>query len=113
MGKITRYHPISLHVVRGAAEYCGFKFGTLKQVKSDPTGLTATYKAQVTVIPKHCKEKSPEYLRFALQDCFNADIKVESLSWTSKGSITATIKTAIYRGSENIPLPEPEIKPIQ
>jgi len=113
MGKTTRHHPVSLHVVRGAVEYCGFKFGSLKQIKSDPTGMTALYRAEVVIVPPRCKDKSPEFLRFALQDCFNADIKVLGLSWASSGKITATIRTMIYKDPDNLALPAPEIEPLE
>jgi len=104
MGKQTLYHPVSLHVVRGAAEYCGFKFGKLKQVKSDPTGLTATYSAQIVELPKAVKHGNIEYIRQALADCFNADIKVLAVRQSTTGSLTCTLRTCIYCDPEILPL---------
>lgn len=106
------YHPVSLHVVRGAAEYCGFKFGRLKQLRNNPTGLYAIYHAQVTVLPKHCQGKSLEYIHFALSECFNADIKVETVKQSTKSGITAIIRTSILQDPEPFPLPEPHLEPL-
>lgn len=115
MGKKTLYHPVSLHVLRGAVEYCGFKFGRLQQINSDPTGLTATYRAVIEKAPKHCEGKSLEYVHFALQECFNADIKVLTVSATSHGAMTVRICSRIPRDPEQstLPEPQPEIAPIE
>lgn len=104
MGKITRYHPISLHVVRGAVEYCGFKFGALKQSASDPTGLTATYVAEVTKLRSDCKDRSLAYVKSELQQCFNADIKVLELRGNAAGKLRAIIRTSIIQDAQQMPL---------
>lgn len=96
MGKITRYHPVSLHVVRGAAEYCGFKFGQVKQTKSDPTGLSATYHVTIEKIPDRVKNENIGGIRSALVNCFNADIRVGTVRQTSKGRLTATLQTFVF-----------------
>jgi len=112
MGKKTLYHPVSLHVLRGAAEYCGWQFGRLQQTKSDPTGLSATYKADIVKFPKHVQGMALSVMRYELQNCFNHDIRVAVMTGDSNGKLYATIVTRIFRDEHTLPLPEPEIHPI-
>lgn len=95
MGRITCYHPVSLHVIRGAAEYCGFKFGKIKRTKSSITGGTATYIATIEKLPKRVKEASLLAIKQELALCFNADIRVHELRQSSNGRLNATIVTSI------------------
>jgi len=111
MGKVTLYHPVSLHVVRGAAEYCGFKFGKIKQTKSDPTGLSATYHVQVVKIHPACKEANIGFITHMLKACFPNDIKVKEVMWSTKRGISAVLMTYVDTGPNQLPMPE--IEPIQ
>lgn len=83
MGKTTLYHPVSLHVVRGAAEYCGWKFKTLKQTGQWPEIGRAHYQAVIEKIPKESTNKSLAEMKKALNACFAADITV-TLLWKTK-----------------------------
>ncbi len=96
MGKITHYHPVSLHVVRGAAEYCGFKFSKLKWLKSSPTGSSATYRFTLEKLPANLKDAPIGLIRSRLIECFNADIHVGTMRQTSKGAITGEITTLLF-----------------
>jgi len=115
MGKKTLYHPVSLHVLRGAAEYCGYQFGRMTQVKSDPTGLSATYKVSVDKLPARTKDRSLSFIWGDLQACFNAEIKVIEMEENTNRGVFALIRASIVRDPEQYPLPEPspEIAPIQ
>lgn len=86
MGKTTLYHPISLHVIRGAAEFCGWRFGTVKQLRSDETKQTATYIAQIEDSPFILSQVSPEAATKALNSAFMDDIRVSHLRKTGKGN---------------------------
>lgn len=101
MGKQTHYHPVSLHVVRGAAEYCGFQFGKLKQVKSDELEKSATYVAEIKMIPLRCVEMPLRGVMKELSDCFNVDIVVLEMRQSSKSGFSATILTRIPQDPVN------------
>jgi len=96
MGKIAHLHPVSLHVVRGAAEYCGFKFGLLKWKKSSPTGSQATYRFTLEKTPPNLKDAPIGLIRSRLIDCFNADIHIGTLRQTTKGNITGELTTFLF-----------------
>lgn len=96
MGKITHYHPVSLHVVRGAAEYCGFKFATLKWMRSTPTGSSATYRFVLEKTPPNLKDAPIGLIRSRLLECFNADIRVGTMRQTTKGNITGELTTYLF-----------------
>jgi len=96
MGKIAHYHPVSLHVVRGAAEYCGFKFGVLKWLKSTPTGSSATYRFTLEKTPPALSNAPIGLIRSRLVECFNADIRIGTLRQTTKGAITGELTTYLF-----------------
>ena len=85
MGKTTLYHPISLHVIRGAAEYCGWQFGKLKQTWSDPETLSARYEATIQQVPPLFRDYSLAMLLRELEKCFMDDIRVHWLHYTKSG----------------------------
>ncbi len=82
MGKTTLYHPVPLSVIRGAAEYCGFKFQKIHQLNSFPTDRKARYNITVIGFPKGWDEQSPYNMQMALQECFMDDMRVHWLRKT-------------------------------
>lgn len=86
MGKTTRFHPVSLHVIRGAAEYCGFKFGKIRQTSFESEAKFAEYEAEITRMPSFLSETGWGVVRRQLQHCFAVDITVENV-WRSKSGI--------------------------
>jgi len=104
MGKKTLYHPVSLHVIRGAAEYCGFRFGKLTQTASDPTGYSARYIADLVDMPADCKDRALPYILARLNECFAADIHATELRAGTCHKIRATIKTRIVTDARQIPM---------
>lgn len=91
MGKLTRYHPISLHVIRGAAEFCGWKFGKIKNLLFDEHQSTATYRCDVERHPRGYEDFSASILKKQLQHCFTDDIRVTQVSTNSDGQISCTL----------------------
>lgn len=85
MGKTTLYHPISLHVIRGAAEFCGWKFKTIKQVAAEPEVSMAHYRCEIEIIPIDVDQKSHQAMHEALQGCFMQDIEVFFMRKTASG----------------------------
>lgn len=79
MGKVTLYHPISLHVIRGAAEYCGFKFSHIKQLYSEPDRQRARYNAQIVGFPSGWTNQPLPMMQNDLRRCFMDDIEVHWL----------------------------------
>jgi len=79
MGATKHYHPISLHVIRGAAEYCGWKFGKIKQTSSSPTGGDARYICEIEKMPRGMEIFSIDTIEKQLQHCFMDDIVVKAL----------------------------------
>jgi hypothetical protein len=76
MGKTTLFHPISLHVIRGAAEYCGWKFKHIHQTDAEPDRGRARYVAEVEAMPKRVLGLSQSAWQDDLQNCFMDDIRV-------------------------------------
>jgi len=79
MGKKTLYNPVSLHVLRGALEYCGIKLGRLVQIGGSPSLETATYRATIVQIPQAMRSFLPSQLANELQECFARDVQILSV----------------------------------
>lgn len=97
MGKKTLYHPVSLHVIRGAAEYCGFQFGKLKQMWSQPEELSARYEVTIQQIPPRFQDKSNSIIQEALQNCFMDDIRVHWVHNTKSGVLACFLQVQINK----------------
>jgi hypothetical protein len=95
MGKVTRFHPISLHVIRGAAEYGGFRFGLIHQLNSLPDLLCARYEAVIMQVPEGYQDLALDLLQSALQDCFMDDICVHWVHRTKSGQLRCNLQVQI------------------
>lgn len=119
MGKKTLYHPVSLHVIRGAAEYCGFQFGKIKQRWAVPETQQASYDLEIARMPGDLAT-SGTLLRIHhdLQECFMDDIEVSWVHMTQSGKWSCRLWVKLKRGDQDIeklpvlPNPEPSIEPI-
>jgi len=102
MGKTTLYHPISLHVLRGAAEFCGFKFGKVKQVFSDQRENRAKYVAEIVEFPGGMDpdKASHKTLIGAVKKCFMDDILVVALWRSKKGQYFVNLDVELNRKPE-------------
>lgn len=76
MGKKTLYHPVSLHVIRGAFEYCEFKIGRLTQQWSNIENETAAYQAEITSLPDEGFSMPLWKIAKQIRGCFAQDITV-------------------------------------
>jgi len=114
MGKTTLYHPVSLHVIRGAAEYCGFQFGTIKQKWSDREKQTARYDVEIVKMPGDLMETGTLLgIHHDLQNCFMDDIRVHWVHMTQSGTWACQLAVGIPAGDAGlIPNPEPSIEPL-
>lgn len=79
MGKTTLWHPIPLHVIRGAVEYCGFKFEKVDQLNVFPERGSARYNVTIVEWPGTWNELPIDVMQTMLQDCFMDDIRVHWL----------------------------------
>lgn len=95
MGKTTLYHPVSLLVIRGAAEYCGFKFGKIKQVRAFPDIQRASYNAEIVNFPEGWDKKPFDAMQKALQNCFMDDIQANWLRRTRSGRIMCYLSVGV------------------
>lgn len=85
MGKTTLYHPISLLVIRGAAQYCGWQFGRITQARNDPTKGIAEYTCEIVLRSARAANMTNQDAQIDLQNCFMDDIKVTSLRTSKHG----------------------------
>lgn len=95
MGKTTLYHPVSLHVIRGAAEYCGFKFGRIKQIRALPDIQFARYIAEIVSWPDGWEKQPLSVMQKKLQNCFMDDILVQWLRTLRAGKIVCDIAVQV------------------
>jgi len=117
MGKKTRIHPVSLHVIRGAAEYCGFRFGKIKQTSNDNDLFRAIYDAEIVEMPRDLATKGTLLqIHHDLQECFVDDIRIEWVHMTKSGKWSCQIftyaKPPNLKDHQLLPNPEPSLIPI-
>jgi len=91
MGKITLYHPISLTVIRGAALYCNWKIGRIKQTASDPESTFASYSCEIVSMPDGMEDMPNKVIKRQLQHCFLDDIEVKRIYQSVTGVWYASI----------------------
>jgi len=101
MGKTTLYHPVSLHVIRGAAEYCGWKFGKIKQVGAEKGEGWARYTAEIETVPKRLANDGPMAMLNDLRDCFAVDIEAHWLRQPKTGGWIVDIITRVTVDEES------------
>jgi len=92
MGKTTRSHPVSLYVIRGATDYCGFKFGRIRQKGFDLQSNTAWYETTIEKMPEGLTGKNFSEIQKRLQGCFMDDITVHWLRQTKKGVLMCDLQ---------------------
>jgi len=86
MGATKHIHPISLHVIRGAAEYCGWKFGKIKQTFYHSAINAAVYLCIIDRLPRSADEWPLDTICKQLQHCFMDDITVKSV-WRNEAGV--------------------------
>lgn len=91
MGATTLYHPVSLTVIRGSAEYHGFRFGRLRQLYSEPEKCQARYEVNLERVPGELAGLSLMELQNVLQDCFMDDVRVHWLHYTKMGKLACQL----------------------
>jgi hypothetical protein len=101
MGRRTLYHPLSLHVIRGALEFCGVKIGRLTQQSSDMSQETATYNADIIHTTRDFRKASIPDLAAEIQNCFAQDVTVSKIfstydPKTHKMTLTAVLYVDIH-----------------
>jgi len=97
MGKTTLWHPVSLHVIRGAAEYCGFKFEKVHQLNAFPEEGKARYNVTIVAWPKGWNMAPLDLMQSALQNCFMDDIRVHWLRRNRDDQWMAHLQVSVGR----------------
>lgn len=105
MGKITLYHPVSLHVLRGALMYGGFTVGKFIQHNSNRDLQYATYEVEIKTWPDKIAQVSPELLKVHLNNCFASDVNFLQVWVTRSGKRMARLETHIEPYLQPIPQP--------
>jgi len=95
MGKRTLYHPVSLHVLRGALEYCGIKLGRLVQIEASLEEKKAYYRATIIDIPDALRSYPTWDIAKELQECFAQDVTVLVVTSEYHVKLEKLILTAI------------------
>jgi len=85
VGRKTLYHPVSLNVIRGSLELCGFKPGTIRQTVANETMKWAYYTVTLIDPPNDFKDLNQFQQIKMLNGCFAADITVYWAGWNTKG----------------------------
>lgn len=105
MGKQTRFHPVSLNIIRGAAEYSGFKLGKLRQYDNSEVLGYARYTVQILECPQDCQKVELLTIKQKLSSAFSWDVSVRDV-WVTRGQkIYADLFT--NNKPENPPDPTP------
>lgn len=117
MGKTTLYHPLPMSVLRGAAEYCGFKFGRITQYYCDKPNRTAIYNVTIAKMPGNLETTGTLLgIQHDLQECFMDDVRIHWVHVTQSGFWSCRITVIMKRDKEPfaelIPNPDPTIEPI-
>jgi hypothetical protein len=97
MGATKGYHPVSLHVLRGAAEYYGWKLGKIKRIAELPEQQKAIYVVDIVHAPKGADDWPPKIYRRQLQHCFMDDIRVTTVRLSTSGDNTAILAVQLNR----------------
>jgi hypothetical protein len=95
MGKTTRLHPVSLNVIRGAAEFGGVVFAKIRQVNYDVEANCAEYVATIKTLPEGFYILQPKRLVEQLNSLFMPDVNVAAAWVTKDGNIQCTIQTQL------------------
>ncbi len=101
MGATTLYHPVALNVIRGAAEYCGWKFSKIMQTSADREMGFASYILTITRMPGGMDELPNRLIVKQLSHCFMYDIIVKRVYQTPKGDWKAAIDVDLNVVKEN------------
>jgi hypothetical protein len=97
MGATKGYHPVSLHVIRGSAEFGGFKFGKIKKIAEFPEKQKVVYVCDVERAPRGADDWPPKVYRRALQHCFMDDIRVTTVRLSTSGDTTVVLTVQLNR----------------
>jgi len=100
MGQQTLYHPVSLNVIRGAAEYAGFKLREIRQIASDQEFKRATYNARIVEMPLECFQVSEAEIEKRLQACFMDDVRVSWVHRTYTGRLCCVLNVNLTLSDE-------------
>jgi len=85
MGKTFRFHPVSLHVIRGGAAYCGYKLGRIRQIELSEHRTRAKYVTTIEGYPLDLDNPSLLDHQRTLNECFVSDIQVSRV-WQTYGN---------------------------
>jgi len=93
MGKRTLFHPVGLHIIRGAAEHCGYLFGRLKQTGISHDLKHAVYVTEIVEMNAEDRDNGLSEIQFDLDACFAEDVNVTLIWRTRSGKLMVQIET--------------------
>jgi hypothetical protein len=95
MGKTTRFHPVSLPIIRENARQCGFTLGRIHQDKISTDERTALYSVNIFVAPVPFGGISLDELTMKLNRCYSTDVQVLRCWKTRSDKIYAELVTTV------------------
>lgn len=105
MGKIKHFHPVSLNVIRAAAEISGLDF---KRIQTQESSAEEGYAIYHCVLgnyygnpklndpnPVIMESIAPVYMCRILSGAFAKDVTVQSVNWSDKAGWTCTLRAQL------------------
>ncbi len=87
MGKQTRMHPLPLSVLRGALEYCGWTFKTLRWTHDNQFSDYVAYKVTKLNPPKDAPRMDVHAMKAALERCFTPQVVIAGVTHNTNTGI--------------------------
>lgn len=101
MGKQTQFHPVSLNVLRGAAEFSGFKLGKLRQIIMHADTGSAWYNTDLLKVPEDLRNSALHLIRERLNACYSSDVNVTGIWQTRSGQIKVELHAQVSQKGES------------
>lgn len=95
MGKTTRFHPVSLPIIRENARQCAFILGRIHQDALKLDGKTALYTIEILGAPIPFGRASLDDLTIRFNHCYSTDIQVLRIWKTRSDKLYAEVVTTI------------------
>jgi hypothetical protein len=110
MGKQTRMHPLPLSVLRGALEYCGWSFKSLRFVPRGERLDSALYKISKLQPPRDAPRMDVHAVKMHLEKCFTNQVKIQGVTHNTNTGLEAWIRVYTHP-QDQLPL-ERALSPI-
>jgi len=104
MGKTTRFHPVSLPILRESARAGGIRLGRIHQDILSDDRQTAVYTVEIMVVPIEFGGALPQQIQSMLNGCYSTDVWVDRVWITKSKKIYAEVYTTVNVHNANKPV---------